>query len=514
MELTDDEIFLELGRRHKARSSMEDFSDWMRPSGHSDFQYPYVAHQKVIVAALEQIIRNPGSKVMIQCPPGSSKSYLLKQLTMLYWALNPEANILRISSTTALSERFARSLRSCLAEPLYKLISGFGLDTNQQSISSFANSKGGTVTSAGMGSSIVGLRADLAIIDDPIASWEQAHSDTQLDAQIQWYWSEYRSRLKGGGGSSEILVMTRWSARDIAAHLLETEPEAWTILRMPLICDDPENDPLQRPLNGVLWPEYYHPKMVSDAQRDPEIFSGLYQQIPLQQEGDFLNADDFEIVDKIPSGSARYASIDLALTEKQSADATVILHAAFAPAGDLILTDMWSDRCTPDATVQQLVIENNKHNPREFLIENSPAEITFKNLAYKMLRQLGSPVPFVEMKTGGRDKVSRAQTFRGLAKMGQVKLLRGPWNAELIRQCTEFPFGKHDDILDCCAMLGNRAAKMSAKQPSQERRLEAQEIKTKMRQNGMTIETTQTLDELFKDNERSNHNWRDQVIRL
>jgi hypothetical protein len=63
-------------------------------------------------------------------------------------------------------------LRSVFAEPDFNLLAGFGLDLNQQTAAAFGLTSGATITSAGIGTFIVGLRASLAIIDDPVASRE------------------------------------------------------------------------------------------------------------------------------------------------------------------------------------------------------------------------------------------------------------------------------------------------------------------------------------------------------
>ncbi|MFC1579024.1 phage terminase large subunit [Pseudomonadota bacterium] len=481
----------------------------MAPSGHADYAFPHAAHHKVMAQAIESVLFGKRKRVMILCPPGAAKSTLVKQGAMLFWANNPESHVLRVSATTSLSERFARQCRSALMEPHYRRLTGLTIDPLQQSVGSFANSRGGTMTSAGMGSSIVGLRADLAVIDDPVPSWEAAHSESQREAQIDWYWSEYRSRQKPDCG--EILVMTRWHYLDLAGHILQTEPEEWDIIRIPLLCDDPANDPLGREMDELLWPEWYTQKMVKEAQRDPEIWSGLWQESPMRSEGDFLNPDDLPIVDQIPDGLGIYASLDLALTEKQSADATVIIVAGMAPDGTLYILDMVSSRCSPEQTIENLQELHEKYQFREVLIEDSPAEKVFRDLCHKIFRQQHRALPLVPMPTRGRDKMARAQPVRGLAKMGAVKLKRGVWNANLLREVTEFPYCRHDDVVDALALLGRRAAKMG---PSTHDTYEQGEIKYSLQLVDGKLRTTATLGELFEDHDDSSQTWRGEIVRI
>ena len=493
-EWTDQELLAELTRRRGALKSIADFRQFMQASGHSDYSFPHARHHQVMATALEDVLFKRKKRVMILCPPGAAKSTLVKQAVMLFWANNPQSHILRVSSTTSLSERFARHCRSALMEPEYKRLTGLTIDPQQQSVANFANNKGGTMTSAGMGSSIVGLRADLAIIDDPVPSWEAAHSTSQMEAQIDYYWSEYRSRQKPDCG--EILVMTRWSQMDAASLILKTEPEAWDVIRMPLLCDDPENDPLGRKFGELLWPEWYTPQMVEEARRVPEIWSGLWQQTPYQSEGDFFSVSDFEIVDAAPLGVKPYASIDLAMTEKQSADATATVVGCMHE-GILYIMDCMEQRVTPDKTIDNLIGLHGRHRFQEILIEDSPAEKVFMGLAHKILRDKNKILPLIPMPTRGRDKSARLQALRGLAKMGAVKIVRGDWNGDFLRSMTEFPFGKHDDIPDAAGLLGRRAAKMSNSSNVQAYQQPPIEGAVRMENGQMVL--AQSLDEMFGD---------------
>jgi phage terminase large subunit-like protein len=46
------------------------------------------------------------------------------------------------------------------------------------------------------------------------------------------------------------------------------------------------------------------------------------------------------------------------------------------------------------------------------------------------------------------DKVERARPWQRRAKQGRVKLVRGAWNLDFIREATSFPKGRHDDDVD------------------------------------------------------------------
>ena len=80
--------------------------------------------------------------------------------------------------------------------------------------------KGGEYFAAGVGSSITGRGADLLIIDDP-HSEQDALSETAFDNAYEWYTSGPRQRLQPGGAI--VIVMTRWSVKDLTGRLIDAQ---------------------------------------------------------------------------------------------------------------------------------------------------------------------------------------------------------------------------------------------------------------------------------------------------
>lgn len=479
-----------------ALSHLARFREFMEPSGHIDFKFPHMPHHTVMADAFERVMSVELKRLMILMPPASAKSTLCIQFVMWWLARFPEHNILRVSATQSLAETFARRCRSALQTEEFRLLSDSTLDANQQSLSKFATTLGGSVTSAGAGTSIIGLRSNLNILDDPISSWEQAHSESQRQAQVDWYFSEYRSRLVPG--APEIIVTTRWHHQDIAGHIMKSaEADTWEIIRIPMVCDDPENDPLHRELGDRLWPEWFTEQMVVEAQRDPEKWSGMYQQIPLHTEGDWLSHTDIEIVDHAPDDLGIYAALDIAISEKQTADASVCTIAGMADDGTLYILDMWKDRVSPEKIIDELLLLFSRWSFRECLQDDDPGAQVFRTLAHKILREKRIPLPIVPLPTRGRDKMARATAFRGLAKMGAVKMLKGNWNAEMLSEICEFPYGPHDDIIDTLSLLGRRAAKMAPEHSV--RKVEQAPIEGRVIEQDGQLFLRQPLDELWAE---------------
>ena len=501
------ELINEFLRLEQARESLEGFRKYMSVTGHPDFQFPHEPHHAVMAEALERIASGDLKRLIMQLPPGSAKSTITSiQFSLWYWCLFPNHHILRCSATQSLAEKFARRVRSAAQTKEYARISGSSIDPQHQSVTSFANTLGGTQTAAGVGTSIIGLRSNLSILDDPVASFEQITSDTQRKAMVEWYRAEYRSRLVPTG--AEVIVTTRWDAKDIVGEILGSEEaDTWEVIRIPMVCDS-DADPIGRKIGDRLWTEWFTEQMVVEAMREPLRWAGMYQQVPLASEGDWMNADDTPIVDQIPEDLGVYGALDIAMTEG-AGDFSVCMVAGMSKDGTLYLLDMWRDRVTPDNIIEALIKLNHIHDMREILIDDDAGAKVFRNLAHKILRQRHEPLPLHPMPTRGQNKEARAMAFRGLAKMGGVKMLRGPWNGEVLRETTTFPFGHNDDIIDTLSLLGRRAAAMGGKTPPKEEG--DMSIESTFVEHDGVVTTRATFDQLWSDNKK---NSRSKIIRI
>ena len=89
-----------------------------------------------------------------------------------------------------------------------------------------------------MGGAITGRGADLLIIDDP-HSEQDAMSESAMENAYEWYTSGPRQRLQPG--ASIVLVMTRWSTKDLTGILLkqqgDVKADEWEVVEFPAIMD-------------------------------------------------------------------------------------------------------------------------------------------------------------------------------------------------------------------------------------------------------------------------------------
>jgi hypothetical protein len=131
--------------------------------------------------------------------------------------------IIQATHTGELAVRFGRKAKNLIDSEDYSKIFKTTLQEDSKAAGRWETAQGGEYFAAGVGGAITGRGADLLIIDDP-HSEQDALSPTALESAYEWYTSGPRQRLQPGG--KIILVMTRWSNKDLTGKLLQNQKEA------------------------------------------------------------------------------------------------------------------------------------------------------------------------------------------------------------------------------------------------------------------------------------------------
>ena len=303
-------------------------------------------HHKIIAKKFNDIAQGRLKRLIINMPPRHTKSEFASNLLPAWMVgINPKLKIIQTTHNKELAIRFCRKAKSLIDSPEYQEFFTTKLRADSQAAGKWETEQGGEYYAAGVGSAITGRGADLLIIDDP-HSEQDAMSPDALEKAYEWYTSGPRQRLQPGGVI--IIVMTRWSIKDLTQKLIEAQakdPKAdqWEIIEFPAIMED------EKP----LWPEFWKQEELEGVKASLSIpkWSAQWMQNPTSEEGAIIKREWWQewTSKKLPTLKHVIQSYDTAFTKKSSSDYSAITTwGVFQPSDDqpdhLILLDAVKER--------------------------------------------------------------------------------------------------------------------------------------------------------------------------
>ena len=448
-ELAREILALEQARRTLAvREAAQD--DFMTFVNHVYDGFIEGAHHKRVATEFEKLATERGSRIIINMPPRHTKSEFASYL-LPAWLIgkNPALKIIQTTHTAELAVRFGRKVRNLMEMSEYReIFPDVDLKADSKAAGRWETAQGGEYFAAGVGGAITGRGADLLIIDDP-HSEQDALSDTALENAYEWYTSGPRQRLQPGG--SIVVVMTRWSMKDLTGKLVKAQAtdvlsDQWDIVEFPAIL----------PSDNVLWPEFWNKDELLRVKASLSVgkWNAQWQQNPTAAEGAIIKKEWWNLWEKeaVPPVSYLMQSYDTAFSKKETADYSAITTwGIFQPdeggPDHLILMDAQRGRWNFPELKEKALEEYNYWDPDMVIIE---AKATGTPLTDE-LRNIGIPVVnYTPSK--GRDKHTRMHMVAPIFESGKVWAPDKKFADELIEECAAFPHGEHDDYCDSMSM--------------------------------------------------------------
>ena len=401
-------------------------------------------HHRKIAKKFEDIANGKIKRLIVNMPPRHTKSEFASYLFPAWMVgKNPKLKVIQTTHTGELAVRFGRKMKNLVdTNEFAQIFDECKIAADSKAAGRWETNKGGEYYAAGIGGAITGRGADLLIIDDP-HSEQDALSDSALDSAYEWYTSGPRQRLQPGG--SIVIVMTRWSTKDLTGQLLkaQTEPKAdqWEVIEFPAIL----------PSDKPVWPNYWKLEELESvkASLSEAKWQAQWQQNPTSEEGSIIKREWWKKweEDDIPDLVHVIQSYDTAFSKKETADFSAITTwGVFYPPNKgphLILVDVEKGRWDfPE--LKKIALEQYKYWEPESVIVEQKASGT--PLTHE-LRQIGVPVlNFTPSK--GNDKHVRVNSVAPIFEAGKVYIPDRRWAEEMIEECAAFPYGDHDDLVD------------------------------------------------------------------
>jgi len=154
--------------------------------------------------------------VGVSMPPRSGKSYITSLFAAFWLAQFPELSVMRNSCTSSLYQKFSYDTREIIRSVKFKeVFPEIQLQSDRQNLDgwSLSTSKQVGYFGAGVGGTIIGFGANIAITDDLYKSMQDALSSNTNKFVKLWKESAHDSRKEKN--CPEIFIGTRWTKDDI-----------------------------------------------------------------------------------------------------------------------------------------------------------------------------------------------------------------------------------------------------------------------------------------------------------
>ena len=355
----------------------------------------------------------------------------------------PKLKIIQAPHTADLAIDFGRKTKNLVDEKNYQELFTTRLQEDSQAAGKWKTEQGGEYFAAGVGGAITGRGADLLIIDDPHKEQDVRADGKAFDKAMTWYTSGPRQRLQPGG--SIVIVMTRWSVKDVTGQLLKAQSEEgsdqWEVVELPAIL----------PNGKPVWPEYWKVEELLKTKASIPVSNWLaqYMQQPTAEEGAILKRDwwmDWE-GQYPPKIEYTVMSMDTAFTKSTTSDYSAITMWGVFSTEDtgqnIILLNAFKGRFEFPELRRVALEEYQDWRPDMVIIEAKASGLPLTH----ELRQMDIPViNFTPSK--GNDKHVRINSVAPLFESGMIWAPDQKFADEVIEECAAFPHGDHDDLVD------------------------------------------------------------------
>ena len=439
-------------------------------------------HIELICAHLEAVSRGEIDNLIVNQPPGTSKSSVISVIYPVWdWLVfAPWDRFMVAGFDESLQTRDSEKSRNLVNSNLFRILFGDlcghrpGSCSHPSVIHSrhdksrdrsdtlgvWYNAAGGLRFSTTVQSKAVGWHAHKQIIDDPTKPQEVlggsgADARNALNRAITWFSGTMATRKSDPKNFRRIVVMQRLHDGDLCGHLLRTQPGDWVYLFLPMEFDPDRayksrwgNDP-RKERGELLCPGRFDAIAVAQLKRDmgPLLYQCQCNQVPTIPGGniikdEWLGEHEYSSLELERMGGQGVISWDCSFKDLASSDWVSGQVWYWLPSDDCFyLTDVRNGQWDILATMANIEAQCKAHPMlMKRLIEdkaNGPAIITLlAGLGLEPVTPLGS-------------KDARLMACTPAFASGRVKLRKGmPWTQRVKDELTRFPKFTTDDNVD------------------------------------------------------------------
>ncbi|RLI71600.1 hypothetical protein DRP05_12785 [Archaeoglobales archaeon] len=413
------------------KNSIERLKILMNPANLGRYLgYKIAVHHKAI---LDHITKH--KKTLDLAPRGHGKSTVGTIIFSIWKVLvDPNIRILVVSNTDRQAKAFLREIKAHLeSERIIKLFGDLKGDkwTDEEINISLKQkiTKEANITALGASGAVTTKHFDIIIADD-LVDFENARTEGQRAKLKDWFYTSLLPTLEPDG---ELHIYgTRYHPYDLYQSLIDSGEYDIQIMRA------------LQPDGTALWEEMFPASLLNKikAEMGSLIFNLQYQNdVELAKQGNIFKYEwlQFYSTDELPVNLKIYMGVDLAISQKETADYFAVCTIGLDPENNIYVLDIYRGRHSFSQQVEIIKTKAQLWNPIRIGVEsNAYQQAMAETLKTKLL-------PVVEIKTV-KDKVTRAQITSALFESGKVFLK--PTMHDFIEELLLFPDAEHDDQFD------------------------------------------------------------------
>lgn len=434
-------------------------------------------HIEQIALHLEAVSRGELRKLLINVPPGMSKSRITSVMWPAWdWIAHPARKWIVATVDPRLAARDALDCRRLLNSPWYQerwgdVVQIDNSEDVQTTQGVYSTTAKGRRVSTSVRSSIIGWHGDIQLVDDPNKPEEMRDPElaqAALERTWSWWKGTLASRRIDPKRLAQVVIMQRLSDSDLVGRILEDDTDhEWTHLMLPMrfeperACKTQWGGDVRSEPGELLCPARFDEAAVkADEKRmGSQVAAAQLQQRPAPLGGNIFHREWFtERWSELPGNLSLAMSVDCSFKDSVGSDYVAIQMWGWA--GDkFYLVDRIHDRMGLPATCACIrTLKKRWPSCRVILIEdkaNGPA-------VEQVLRDELPGIVMLEPKTLGGSKVARANAVSPLAEARNVmfpardaqhktatgSVVTYEWVEEMIEEVVTFPFARHDDDVD------------------------------------------------------------------
>jgi len=444
---------------------------WMRP----DKPLLIGIHTTAITNAIDIAMKrfNAGKSTFLKisvCFRQGKSEIVSRYLPAKFLGDHPNSEVLLTSHTSAQAKKFSRDSRSILDSKQFRLLyPHVRLNPTNHSLGDWGiHNHTGNYHCIGLGAASAGVGGALIVIDDYFSGRQQAEKEPERNK----VWDGFKDNIMSRRASPCIVVIccTPWHVDGLISRIdkqMKVDPlfPQFTTMKFPAFSPKYKT--------GTLFPEMYPAEWYEGhrATLSKYSFSGLMQCNPRPHGSNLFKIENLKYFKKLPTHCKvlpQYRAWDLASSKKErinknDPDYTVgvrgcvyyeestVIKGAKIP--HLYITGI--ERGQWEAPERNLKIINTA------VLDGANTKVSIEGFgAYKdafiLLKQILTGVASVKKLNLPGDKLTKASPLELVCESSNIYIstdIPQKHIKALIDEFETFPLGKHDDVVDACAMM-------------------------------------------------------------